>query len=154
MTDPKNFYKKKSLVGFLGSDRPKPQSSAPDASIMKPISEFKNNFGSIDDLFVNKTRSIMTAAEYALREQQRLEQWRKEELRKRYAVSQHKLLTSIKDMLKDFEGYQLLLQSDSYRQLQQLVEAIENVPESSPEQANHDAYFDALRYGLEMMKSP
>lgn len=154
MIDPKNFYKKKSLVDFLGSVRPEPQSSISDASIMKLNSEFKNNFGSIDDLLVNKTRSNMTAAEYALREQQRLERWRKEELRKRYAASQHKLLTSIKDMLKDFEGYQLLLQSDSYRQLQQLIEAIENVPESSPEQAIHDACFDTLRYSLGMMKSP
>ena len=155
MTDPKNFYKKKSIVDFLGSVKPEPQSSISDASIMKLSSEFKNTFGGIDDLFVNKTRPNMTAAEHSLREQQRLEQWRKEELRKRYAVSQDKLLTSIKDMLKDFEGYQLLLQSDSYRQLQELVQAIETVPDIPfGDTAAASAYLDALRYGLGRMKSP
>ena len=151
MTDPKNFYKKKSLVGFLDSVKPKPQSSTLDASIMKPISEFKNNFGSIDDLFVNKTRSNMTAAEHALHEQRRLEHWRKEDIRKRYAVSQHKLLTSIKAVLKDFEGYQLLLQSDSYRQLQELVQAIEAVPDIPTNSDIISAYLASLRYGVERM---
>ena len=152
MTDPKNFYKKKSLANFLGSVKP-------EASVMKISREFKNSFGSIDDLLVNKIQPKLTAAEHALREQQRLEQWRKEELSKRYAANQHKLLTSIKGMLKDFEGYQLLLQSDSYRQLQELVQAIETVPDTSPVDAAInseylDAYMNAMRYGVGRMKSP
>ncbi len=32
MTDPKNFYKKKPVVDFLGSVRPEPESTIPDAS--------------------------------------------------------------------------------------------------------------------------
>jgi len=153
MTDPKNVYKKKSIVDFLGSVKPKPQSTIPDASIMKLSQEFKNSFGGINDMLIPKTPNL-TAAEHRIIEEQRLQQWRKDELTRRYTRNQQKLLSSIKGMLKDFEGYQLLLQSDSYRQLQQLVEDIENMPESSPEQAMHDAYLDALRYGLGMMKSP
>ena len=137
MTDPKNFYKRQAII--------------PDKPVMELSSEFKNNFGSIDDLFVNKTRSNMTAAEYALREQQRLAQWHKEDLSKRYAANQHKLLTSIKAVLKDFEGYQLLLQSDSYRQLQELVQAIETVPDIPTNSDIISAYLDSLRYGIERM---
>lgn len=141
MIDPKNCYKLQSII--------------PDKPIMELSSEFKNSFGSIDALIEHKTRPNMTAAEHALREQQFIEQWRKEELSKRYVASQQVLLTSIKALLKDFEGYQLLLQSDSYRQLQELVQAIETVPVIPPENTPvNSAYLDALRYGLGRMTSP
>ena len=141
MIDPKDCYKLQSII--------------PDKPIMKLSGEFKNSFGSIGDLIEHKTRPNLTAAEHALREQQFIEQWRKEELSKRYAVSQQKLLTSIKAVLKDFEGYQLLLQSDSYRQLQELVQAIETVPVIPPENTPaSSAYITALRYGLVRRKSP
>lgn len=153
MNDPRNYYKKKTLVDFLGSAKSESQSAIPEASILKLSQEFKNSFGGINDLFIHKTPNP-TAAEHRHREEQRLKQWRKEEVTRRYTRNQQKLLSSIKGLLKDFEGYQLLLQSDSYRQLQQLVQDIENVPESAPEEAINNAYLDALRYGLGMMKSP
>ena len=153
MIDPKNFYKKKTLVDYLGSIKPEPQSVIPEASPLKLSQEFKNSFGGINDLLIPKT-SNLTAAEHSIREEQRRLQWRKDELIRRYTQNQQKLLSSIKGMLKDFEGYQLLLQSDSYRKLQQLVEDLENVPEFSPEQEINNAYLDAIRYGLGRMKSP
>ena len=141
MIDPKDCYKLQSII--------------PDKPTMKLSGEFKNSFGSIDGLIEHKTRPNLTAAERALREQQFIEQWRKEELSKRYAVSQQKLLTSIKAVLKDFEGYQLLLQSDSYRQLQELVQAIETVPVIPPENTPaSSAYITAMRYGLVRRKLP
>ena len=133
MNDPKNFYKKKTLVDYLGSVKPESQSVISESSLLNLSQEF---------------------AEYSIREKQRRLQWRKDELTRRYTQNQQKLLSYIKGMLKDFEGYQLLLQSDSYRKLQQLVEDIENVPEFSPEQEINSAYLDALRYGLGRMKSP
>lgn len=155
MIDPKNYYEKKKLIESMNSTLSKQEVMLRGSNFSKLSQEFKNTFGGIDDLFVNKTPTNLTAAEYALREQQRLEEWRKEELSKRYAANQHKLLTSIKGMLKDFEGYQLLLQSDSYRQLQELVQAIETVPDILPEDtAVTSAYLDALRYGLLRMKTP
>ena len=155
MNDPRDYYKKRSIVDFLGSVTPTPMSSIPESSLTKLHQEFKNNFGGLDDLFIRKTGNNLTAAEHMLREEQRIKQWKKEEITRRYTRNQQKLLSSIKGLLKDFEGYQLLLQSESYRELQQLIQDIENVPETSPaDKAISDAYIDALKYGIGRMNSP
>lgn len=154
MNDPRNFYKKNPITDYLGSIQPKSQSIIPDETLLTISQEFKNKYSGLGDLLLHKTDNNLTAAEYSLREEQRLQQWKREEHTRRYNRNQQKLLTTLKGMLKDFEGYQLLLQSDSYRQLQESVQE-ENVPEEVPEVTSATkAYLDALRYGLGRMKSP
>ena len=107
-----------------------------------------------NDVFDHKTiERKLTATEVRMQQEKKLAERKHRAIEREYNASRIKLLNTIKDMLKEFEGYQLLLQSDSYKQLQQMVEQIEsagdNVDKTS---AIEDAYLNALCYGIGQLK--
>jgi hypothetical protein len=113
----------------------------------------------VDDI-ISTAPKPPTASDLALQTERAEMQRRIDFTHRRYTQSQAKLLQAIKGVLHEFAPYQLLLQSESYRNLEELVAHITADAKQSDQDAAemmqrmNEAYMDALRYRLGGIKSP
>ncbi len=89
---------------------------------------------------------VMTATEIHMQQEKERAERKQRAIDREYRANRVRLLKAISDMLKEFEPYQLLLQSENYTKLEELLRKIEEAGENGS--AIEEAYLDALRYGM------